>query len=124
MRSRYSLKHQITTSRLAFGTVPEGVWTSRSDGQRKSPRAVGPGANGQAALETARSLIDEIVLTPASSSAGFDVELIGEIASVIRLGLAQTETGPRANGADPDLFARSIKVFAGTRNRLDLLLSG
>ena len=76
--------------------------------------ALHAGDDGQAALETARNLIDKIVLTPASSGAGFEIELIGEIASMIRLGLAQTETGSRANGPDPDLFARSIKVVAGT----------
>jgi hypothetical protein len=30
----------------------------------------------------------------------------------------------RAVGTNPDLFARSVKVVAGTRNRLDLLLMG
>ena len=44
---------------------------------------------------------------------------------LVQLCLSDTNVGQHANAAaGPDLFARSIKVVAGTRNRLDLLLSG
>ena len=71
-------------------------------------------SGGQAALEAVRALIDRVVLTPAAGGRGFEIELIGEIASMIRLGLAESQKGSRANGADPDLFACSVKVVAGT----------
>ncbi len=75
--------------------------------------ALQSGPDGQAALDAVRELIERIVLTPGAQGAGFEVELIGEIASMIRLGLSESQQRPRAVGADPDLFARSVKVVAG-----------
>ena len=40
-------------------------------------------SGGQAALEAVRALIDRVVLTPAAGGRGFEIELIGEIASMI-----------------------------------------
>jgi hypothetical protein len=58
------------------------------------------------------------------SCGGFEIELIGDLASMIQLCLSNTRGGPHANAATGhDLIARSVKLVAGTRNHLDLLLS-
>jgi hypothetical protein len=72
--------------------------------------ALKAGPDGQAALEAVRALIDRIVPTPTAVGRGFEIELVGEIASMIRPGLGETQSRPRAAGADPDLLACSIKL--------------
>ena len=76
--------------------------------------ALQAGPDGQPALDAVRELIDRIVLSPAPNDDGFEVELIGDIASMISLALAETRSQPRAGASGPDLFTRSIKVVAGT----------
>ena len=66
----------------------------------------------QEAIEAVRRLIDHVVLTPSSTGKGLDVELVGEIAAMVRLGGDRTEAG--LGGAGHDLFERSVKVVAGT----------
>ncbi len=48
--------------------------------------------HGREALETVRSLIDRVVLTPATDSRGYEIELIGEIAAMIGKRPAETVT--------------------------------
>jgi Transposase IS66 family len=43
--------------------------------------------------------------------AGFEIALVGEIAAMVRLGLTN---GTPVSANDHDLFARSVKVVAGT----------
>ncbi len=56
-----------------------------------------------------------MVLTPLPTGRGFEIELIGEIAAMVPLGLTDKGKGRAAKLAgDPGLFERSIKVVAGT----------
>src|SRR6266436_8667854 len=52
----------------------------------------------------------------------FEIELIGEIAAMVDLGAQNKSAGPKGS-AVPDVYRRSVKVVAGARNHLDLLLS-
>jgi hypothetical protein len=71
--------------------------------------------NGTAALEATRALIDRVVLHKGDEGEGLVIELIGEIASMVSLALHKPNT--RQTAEDRGLFARSVKVVAGTRNR-------
>jgi len=72
------------------------------------------------ALEILRGLIERVVLHPAEN--GFEIELIGEIAAMVDLG-AQAKAAAPKGVAVPEAYRRSVKVVAGVRNHLDLLLS-
>jgi site-specific DNA recombinase len=66
------------------------------------------------ALEAARSLIERVVLHPSSEGNGLEIELVGEIAAMVALGLGHDSNGAGvAAAADRGLFARSVKVVAG-----------
>ena len=83
-------------------------------------------AKDHGVLEAARSLIE---LHPLERG-GFEIELVGDIAAMIRLAQLGGNTTPDSaaipggSGVVPDVFACSLKVVAGTRNHLDLLLNG
>ncbi len=70
--------------------------------------------DGREALESARGLIDRVVLTPAGEGRGYEIELVGEIAAMIGLGMGdkRTKAAP-GEAAGHDVFARSVKVVAG-----------
>ncbi len=71
--------------------------------------------DSQEAIDAIRALIDRVVLTPLPTGRGFEIELIGEIAAMVALGLTDGGKGRAANlASDPGLFERSIKVVAGT----------
>ncbi|MGI4801043.1 MAG: hypothetical protein ACRYG8_44865 [Janthinobacterium lividum] len=56
---------------------------------------------------------------------GLEIETIGDIMSMIRLGPNSTAISGQIRiglPVDHDLFKRSANLVAGTRNRLDLLL--
>ena len=79
---------------------------------------------GREVLETLRALIDRVVVTPSSeSAAGMEIELIGELAAMIRL-TGRNGAAGTGRTMDHDLFERSVKVVAGACNHLDLLLTG
>jgi hypothetical protein len=71
------------------------------------------GPSGVEALEVARDLIDRVVLHPAAAGVGFEIELVGAIASMMDLAL---DGGAKRSWSDRSLFLRSVKVVAGTRN--------
>ncbi len=63
-----------------------------------------------------RSLIERVVLTPLIEERGFEVELIGEIASMIALGMSEKRNGPPpVDAAGRDLFVRSSQSGCGGR---------
>ena len=69
------------------------------------------------ARELVRGLVEAIVLTPENGR--LKVEVRGELAAILRLsGLAHE----KAPAGGPELLAEQIKVVAGARNCLDLLL--
>jgi hypothetical protein len=73
-----------------------------------------------AALTAVRELIERIEVQPAADGKGLEIELTGAIASMVRLGLSGDAAARRAlssGGGDPDMFASSLKVVAGARNR-------
>jgi hypothetical protein len=75
-------------------------------------------------LEDVRGLIDRVILHPgADGERGFEIELVGEITAMVGLSLADKGSARRTAG-DQDMFRRSVKVVAGARNHLDLLLTG
>ncbi len=79
------------------------------------------GPDAAEALDAIGSLIERVVLHPVSQDghAGFEIELVSEIAAMVRLGLdGPAARGTAAAGAGPDLFGRSIKVVAGARSHL------
>ena len=62
-------------------------------------------------------LIDRVVLHPARDGASPEIELIGEIATMLDMALGRNDARDRRhNIAGDDLFSRSVKVVAGTRN--------
>jgi hypothetical protein len=64
-------------------------------------------------------VIERIELKPAATKRGYEVELIGGLAAMLRFDMG----GEAASAvADRALFVRSAKVVAGARNHLDLLL--
>jgi site-specific DNA recombinase len=64
------------------------------------------------AIQVLRSLLDRVVIAPAET--GFDVEIVGEIAHMIEIGMeGGKKKGPVLNA----MMARSVKVVAGTRNQ-------
>ena len=65
------------------------------------------------ALEILRGLVDSVTLIPIER--GFEIELVGEIAKMITL----PEGSGSVHGGD---VASSVKVVAGARNYLNLLL--
>ena len=80
------------------------------------------GPDNIAALEAVRGLIERIILYPLPER-GFEIEVLGDIAAMIRLGQAgQTCQSGMQNGgqtllgspAVSDLFSGSVKVVAGT----------
>jgi site-specific DNA recombinase len=76
--------------------------------------ALAANPSGTAALEAARALIDRVEVTPAATTPGYEVELIGELATMLRFGMGREAP---SGAADRALFARSVKVVAGARNR-------
>ena len=67
------------------------------------------------ALDAVRRLIERIALTLAPDAKGFEIELVGEIAAMVRLGLTDVRAVSRPDQpAGHDLFARSVKLVAGT----------
>jgi site-specific DNA recombinase len=64
------------------------------------------------AIQVLRGLLESVVVTP--SETGFDVEIVGEIAQMIELGMVERKKkGPILN----ERTARSVKVVAGARNQ-------
>jgi hypothetical protein len=77
-------------------------------------RAQADKVDATAALEAVRGLIDRVVLSPALDGKGLEIELIGEIASMIDMALERKSgSKPESAAADRDLFLRSVKVVAG-----------
>jgi hypothetical protein len=69
--------------------------------------------NNREALEAARGLIERVTLHPRPEG-GFEIELVGAIAAMVRLGLDGNAKGQqRATAAGADLFASSVMVVAG-----------
>jgi hypothetical protein len=67
------------------------------------------------ALEAARGLIERVTLHPRPEG-GFEIELVGAIAAMVRLSLGpDAQNRHRASEAGTDLFACSVKVVAGER---------
>jgi site-specific DNA recombinase len=66
-------------------------------------------------LERTRQLIERIILTPVPDARGFEIELIGEIAAMVRLGQADERADSRpVSATDHALFESSITLVAGT----------
>jgi site-specific DNA recombinase len=66
------------------------------------------------ALEILRGLIDRVSVTAGEN--GFTIELVGEIANMVRL-----SAGAESLGNEP--YRSSVKVVAGARNHLNLLFN-
>ena len=72
--------------------------------------------DGQAALEVVRGLIERITLTPTAEGNGLEVDITGEIAAMLALGMAGSADAkkPAHRTGVLDAFASSVKVVAGT----------
>jgi site-specific DNA recombinase len=68
------------------------------------------------ALQILRGLVERVSISPAEN--GLEVEIVGEIAKMVELGI---ENNAKRATLD-ETMTRSVKVVAGTRNRLDLQL--
>ncbi len=84
--------------------------------------ALEAGRDNIAALEAVRGLTERIILYPLPER-GFEIEVLGDIAAMIRLGQAGqlghsgTQSGGQTLLGSPavsDLFVGSVKVVAGT----------
>ncbi len=70
--------------------------------------------DGREALEVVRSLIERVVVHPAKEGKPVEIELEGQITSMVRLASGDLNPGqPRQFGADRGLFESSVKVVAG-----------
>jgi site-specific DNA recombinase len=72
-------------------------------------------------LERLRDLVDRVDIGPGTDRDQPEIILTGALAAMLKLTIPET-TALAACGHD--FFLRSIKVVAGARNRLDLLLIG
>jgi hypothetical protein len=73
--------------------------------------ALQSGPDAREALDAMRRLIERIALTLASDAKEFEIELVGEIAAMVRLGL----TGARAVfTAGSTRRPRSVRAFGKT----------
>jgi hypothetical protein len=73
-------------------------------------------ATHEEAMELIRSLIETIVLVPDDGS--LRIEVRGELATILAIGEGRKKPGPM----DRDI-AKQIKMVAGARNHLNLLLT-
>jgi site-specific DNA recombinase len=64
------------------------------------------------AVEIIRSLVDKVIFRPTPEAGGLEVELVGDIARMVRLAQNSNENSP-VSGAVHDEFTRSVKVVAG-----------
>ena len=62
-------------------------------------------------VTAARALIEQVVLRPSTHQGGFEVEVLGELAAMVRLGMGVKDVPEGASGT---LFESSTKVVAGT----------
>jgi hypothetical protein len=63
------------------------------------------------ALDAVRRLIERIALTLAPDAKGFEIELVGEIAAMVRLGLTDVRAVSRAGSTRRP---RSVRTFGKT----------
>ena len=68
---------------------------------------------GREALDIVRTLIERIEVHPAPDG-GMEIEVVGELAAMVRLGMGEPAEREAASAGGRDLFARSVKVVAGT----------
>lgn len=67
----------------------------------------------RAALEAIRELIDRIEVKPAAAGKELEIELVGGVAAMVRLGMSEASARPAVVADGRDLFERSVKVVAG-----------
>ncbi len=80
-------------------------------------------------LECLRDLIERVDLGASDDNGEPEIILTGALAAMVRLGMgndagAGNSASKRAGGSIPGMFDCSVKVVAGARSHLDLLLSG
>ena len=63
------------------------------------------------AVEVLRSLLEAVIIAP--TEAGLEIEIVGDIAHMIEMGIEDKKKGPALN----ERTARSVKVVAGARNQ-------
>jgi site-specific DNA recombinase len=64
------------------------------------------------ALEIVRSLIERVAVRPAEGG-GLEIEIVGELASMVEIALAPEAVGAQTKAALRDAERRSVKVVAG-----------
>ena len=83
--------------------------------------------NNMAALELARSLITRITVSPGETPQQLEIDLEGALPALLALGQGANRDMPSNSLKEliyNDSFISSVKVVAGARYHLDLLLSG
>ena len=83
--------------------------------------ALGDPATQTEAIEIIRTLIERVVVTPGEGKS-FEFELIGDIAAMVAMGADSKKPAPGGAGVLGP-FESSVKVVAGARNCLDLLVA-
>ena len=117
-RRRSTLRERLETATVAAPALHPnlaGIYRQRVETLEAALRS----GDDNAALEAVRALIERVIIHPTEAGQGYEIEVIGEISAMLRLSSNGNTDGPRASpvGVDHDLFARSVKVVAGTRNR-------
>jgi DNA invertase Pin-like site-specific DNA recombinase len=74
------------------------------------------------ALEIVRPLIERVAVKPAEGGA-IEIEIVGELASMVEVALAAEDGGAKTKTALRDAERRSVKVVAGARNLRELTLN-
>jgi len=68
---------------------------------------------GREALEIVRTLIERIEVHPMTGG-GMEIEVVGELAAMVRLGMGEPAERAAVSADGRGLFASSVKVVAGT----------
>ena len=77
-------------------------------------------ASSTEAIEILRTLIERVIVRPTAEK-GFELELVGELAAMVELGLDSKKPASGEAGV-LGLCRSSVKVVAGTRNHRQLTL--
>ena len=111
-------RRQIDTTLAAPAPSPVRLHPNLAELYRKKVRALhealrDPRTQAEA-LEIVRSLIEQVIVRPAAGG-GVEVELVGEIASMVEVAMTPERKNAAREGAALDERARrSVKVVAGT----------
>jgi site-specific DNA recombinase len=120
-----TLEREIAASPAPVVRLHPNLAQTYRDKVARLHEALGKDGDGTEALALIRSLVSRITVSATDASKALGIGLEGELGAMIRLALDAENGRKRGLAAvDLDLFARSVKVVAGTHNHRQLILPG